>query len=137
VTSRGNYPVWRKDGREIEHKEEDDDGLEAETTCDHIVGIMWSQGWVMEKVGIRELKAQLSRHLKGVRAGRRLIVTERGRIIATIHPVDTRHAVNWAYDLVHTGRAHWAGGKPKGAARPGRSTDARNTVSAAVLEDRR
>jgi len=45
--------------------------------------------------------------------------------------------VNWAYDLVHMGRAHWAGGKPKGAARPGRSTDAKKTVSAAVLEDRR
>jgi len=90
----------------------------------------------MEKVGIRELKAQLSRHLKRVRAGRRLIVTERGRTIATIHPVDMRQAMNWAHDLVHAGRAHWAGGKPRGTARPG-STDARKTVSAAVLEDRR
>ena len=42
----------------------------------------------MDTVGIRELKAHLSRHLKRVRAGRRLLVTERGRIIASIHPVD-------------------------------------------------
>ena len=43
----------------------------------------------MDTVGIRELKAHLSRHLKRVRSGARLIVTERGRSIATISPVDT------------------------------------------------
>ncbi|NUR56970.1 MAG: type II toxin-antitoxin system prevent-host-death family antitoxin, partial [Acidobacteria bacterium] len=41
----------------------------------------------MNTVGIRELKAQLSRHLKRVRAGARLVITERGRAIASIQPV--------------------------------------------------
>ena len=41
----------------------------------------------METVGIRELKAHLSRHLKRVRSGTRLMVTGRGRSIATISPV--------------------------------------------------
>ena len=89
----------------------------------------------METVGIRELKAHLSRHLKRVRAGARLIVTERGRSIATISPVETPADVVWAHRLVAEGRAHWSGGKPVGSTRPVRVTGGR-TVSEAVLEDR-
>ncbi|HEY1303953.1 MAG TPA: type II toxin-antitoxin system prevent-host-death family antitoxin [Vicinamibacterales bacterium] len=88
----------------------------------------------MDRVGIRELKAQLSRHLKRVRAGRRLLVTERGRTIATIHPVEAHAASSWAHDLVQTGRARWAGGKPR--ARAG-SSRMKRTVATAVIEDRR
>lgn len=89
----------------------------------------------METVGIRDLKAHLSRHLKRVRSGTRLMVTERGRSIATINPVDTPADVAWADRLVTEGRAHWSGGKPAGSSRPGRPTAGR-TVSDAVLEDR-
>jgi prevent-host-death family protein len=89
----------------------------------------------MESVGIRELKAHLSRHLKRVRSGARLIVTERGRSIATINPIDTPAEVGWAHQLVAEGRAHWDGGKPVGCSRPVPVTRGR-TVSAAVLEDR-
>jgi prevent-host-death family protein len=90
----------------------------------------------MDTVGIRELKAHLSRHLKRVRSGARLMVTERGRSIATISPVETSADVAWVHRLVAEGRAHWSGGKPAGCARsvpvaPGRS------VSDAVLEDRK
>lgn len=90
----------------------------------------------MNTVGIRELKANLSRHLKRVRAGARLVVTERGRAIASIQPIDTRTDVDWAHALVAAGRAQWSGGKPEGATPPipikrGKS------VSDAVLEDRR
>ena len=89
----------------------------------------------METVGIRELKAHLSRHLKRVRSGARLMVTERGRPIATISPVETPADVGWAHRLVAEGRAHWSGGKPVGSSRP--VTVARDrTVSGAVLEDR-
>jgi prevent-host-death family protein len=42
----------------------------------------------MDTVGIRELKMHLSRHLKRVRAGACLIVTDRGRSIATITPIE-------------------------------------------------
>src|SRR5688572_7189051 len=90
----------------------------------------------MDSVGIRELKAHLSRHLKRVRSGARLIVTERGRSIATISPIETPADVDWAHQLVAQGRAHWSGGKPSGCDRPVPIAAGR-TVSAAVLEDRR
>jgi prevent-host-death family protein len=89
----------------------------------------------METVGIRELKAHLSRHLKRVRSGVRLAVTERGRTIATISPVESSTGVDWAHQLVAEGRARWNGGKPSGSLRPARLP--RKTAAAVVLEDRR
>jgi prevent-host-death family protein len=89
----------------------------------------------METVGIRELKAHLSRHLKRVRAGVRLAITERGRTIATISPVEPPSDVDWAHQLVAEGRAQWNGGKPTGAARPPKLS--RKTAASVVLEDRR
>jgi prevent-host-death family protein len=89
----------------------------------------------MDTIGIRELKTHLSRHLKRVRAGARLTVTEHGRHIATISPVQAPADVGWAHQLVAEGRAHWNGGKPTGARRPAKS--AGRTASSIVLEDRR
>jgi prevent-host-death family protein len=89
----------------------------------------------MESVGIRELKAHLSRHLRRVRAGARLAVTERGRTIATISPVEAPADVEWAHRLVGGGRAQWNGGKPKGATRPPKMPG--QPASLAVLEVRR
>ena len=89
----------------------------------------------METVGIRELKMHLSRHLKRVRAGARLVVTERGRSIATITPVEAPANVDWAHQLVAEGHAHWNGSKPTGARRPPKITG--KTTSSIVLEDRR
>lgn len=90
----------------------------------------------METVGIRELKAQLSRHLRRVRSGARLLVTDRGRSIATISPVELTADVSWANRMVADGRAQWGGGKPAGSSPPV-SVDPNRTVSTAVLEDRR
>ena len=89
----------------------------------------------METVGVRELKSELSRYLRRVRAGARLTVTERGKAIATRGPVNTPASLQWAQTLVVEGRAQWAGGKPAGVARCGSTTSGRS-VSAAVLEDR-
>jgi prevent-host-death family protein len=89
----------------------------------------------MEKVGIRELKAHLSRHLKRVRSGVRLAITERGRTIATISPAGEPTNLDWAHAMVAEGRAHWNGGKPTGAAKPAKLSG--NTASSIVLEDRR
>jgi prevent-host-death family protein len=89
----------------------------------------------MDTVGIRELKAHLSRHLKRVRSGASLTVTERGRSIATINPVDSPVDLSWAQRLVAEGRARWSGGKPGGNPRMAR-TAGRRTLSDAVLEDR-
>jgi prevent-host-death family protein len=107
----------------------------------------------MHTVGIRELKAHLSRHLKRVRAGTRLVVTERGRAIASIQPIPTASDTSdteWAHAWVAAGGAHWSGGKPTGVTPPSRLQQVRHrsvrrrgpikrdtTVSAAVLEDRR
>ena len=89
----------------------------------------------METVGIRDLKAHLSRHLKRVRAGTRLTVTERGRSIVTIIPVNEASGVDWAHRIVADGQAAWNGGKPGGASRPPKVTG--RTASDVVLEDRR
>lgn len=90
----------------------------------------------METVGIRELKTHLSRHLKRVRSGAQLLVTERGRSIATINPIEAPADVGWAHRLVAEGLAHWNGGKPAGARKPVKLRG-RRTASSAVLEDRR
>ena len=88
-----------------------------------------------DAIGIRELKARLSEYLARVQAGERLTVTDRGRPIATIVPVDARPAPGWIRAMVADGRARWGGGKPAGLARrvPGRGTPA----SRMVIEDRR
>ncbi len=90
----------------------------------------------METVGIRELKTHLSKHLRRVRAGTRLVITEHGRSIATIAPIEPREDLAWAYKMVAEGRAHWNGGKPKGSRRPVRIKNGR-LASDVVLEDRR
>ena len=93
----------------------------------------------MNSVGIRELKAHLSRHLKGVQAGARLVVTERGRQIATISPIPPPEAVidlSWAHALVNSGRAAWAGGKPGGVPRPV-TLQSGPSLSESILDNRR
>ena len=88
----------------------------------------------METVGIRELKTHLSRHLKRVRAGAHLLITERGRSIATLTPVEAPAEIAWAHQIVIEGRAHWRGGKPAGGTRRARVAGA--PAASAVLEDR-
>jgi len=90
----------------------------------------------LDTVGIRELKTHLSRHLKRVRSGIRLLVTEHGRSVATLNPVDAPPDIDWAHQLVAEGGAHWNGGKPTGAGKPVTVTG-RRTASSVVLEDRR
>ena len=91
-------------------------------------------------IGIRQLKAELSQHLRRVEAGETIQVTDRGRVIATINPVvplEGEHpAVQWALALVAAGKASGSGGKPTGSKRPARLRGTA-TVSDAVIEDRR
>lgn len=100
--------------------------------CGHFSPILIA----MEKVGIRELKTHLSRHLKRVRAGARLIVTERGRSIATINPIDAPADIEWAHQMVAAGLARWSGGKPSGASNPVK-LKGRRRASDVILEGRR
>ena len=89
----------------------------------------------MNAVGVRDLKNRLSHHLKRVRAGARLTVTERGRPIATLAPVETRDDLAWLHKMVAEGRAHWSGGKPTGSKNPPRNTG-KKLASDIVIEDR-
>ena len=72
----------------------------------------------MDTVGVRELKARLSHHLKRVKAGHSVTVTDRGRPIARIQPVDLPADTGWIARMVAEGKASWSGGKPKGSSRP-------------------
>jgi prevent-host-death family protein len=66
----------------------------------------------MTTVGIRELKNHLSRVLRRVSSGERITITDRGRPVALLTPVDERkeEAALWA--MVREGLARWGGGKP-------------------------
>jgi prevent-host-death family protein len=89
----------------------------------------------MTAVGVRELKAHLSECLKRVSAGERLTVTDRGRPIATIEPVESPPALDWVYAMVAEGKATWGGGKPVGLS-PRIKTRGK-PASQMVIEDRR
>lgn len=53
------------------------------------------------RVGVRELKNQLSAHLSEVKAGREVVVTERGKPIARLMPVDA--GTDRMVDLIEAG----------------------------------
>jgi prevent-host-death family protein len=86
-------------------------------------------------VGIRELKNRLSRYLKRVRAGERLVVTERGEPVAILSPPTVTRTDRRIEAMLREGMARWGGGKPRGARRPPRVKGP--TVAEAVIEDRR
>jgi len=68
----------------------------------------------MVSIGVRHLKANLSRYLRQAQAGTQIQITEHGRPIAAIVGLAPRPDLAWARDLVAEGRAHWNGGKPAG-----------------------
>ena len=92
-------------------------------------------------VGIRDLKARLSHHLDRVKAGRTLVVTDRGRAIAKLVPaaVSEEPLPPSVERLLSSGAASWSGEtlpdfKPI-AARPGPAPA--KTLAGMVSEDRR
>ena len=85
----------------------------------------------MDTVGIRELKANLSRYVARAREGERIIVTDRGEQVAEIAPLS--HEIQVLDRLAKEGRVHWSGRRPvfeRGPAHSGPS------VSDAVTEQR-
>jgi len=54
----------------------------------------------VKAVGIRELKAHLSRYLKSVKAGSEIVVSERGRAIARITPVPIQEEEKGIHSLL-------------------------------------
>lgn len=89
----------------------------------------------MESIGIRELKENLSRYMKRVRTGEKIIVTDRKKEIAVIMPLEKKDKEEKIYQLIQRKIAFWNGGKPRGAL--SRITSKGKSVSDAVIEDRR
>jgi len=89
----------------------------------------------MISIGIRELKARLSRVLTSVKQGERVTVTDRGRPIAIISPTAANADDERIDSMVRDGTIRWEGGKPRGARRPAHLKGPATAV--AVIEDRR
>lgn len=90
----------------------------------------------MEMVtGVRELKNKLSHYLREVKKGRSIVITERGKIVATIVPAQERATAEKLQKLARSGLGTWRGGKPKGASRA--VVIKGKPVADIVLEDRR
>ena len=87
----------------------------------------------MEKVGIRELKNNLSKYLREIKSGKSLVITDRQQSIALIEPIKSS-SLKDVYPLLENGIASWNGGKPRGTSI---KTTGRKTVSKRVSEDRR
>lgn len=86
------------------------------------------------EVGIRELKAHLSRYLRRVKAGATLVITERGKPIGRLLPIKPDAETRLA-ELAQVGLLEWSGRKlapRQPVARP----RGKRTVAELLLEDR-
>ena len=86
----------------------------------------------MTEAGIRELRDHLSRYLERVQAGEELTVTDRGRPVARLVPVDSQNTFD---RLVAEGLVVPA--TTRGRSRPGTRVTAAGPVSELVTEQRR
>jgi len=64
------------------------------------------------EVGVRELKAKLSEHLARVKAGATLTVTERGRPVARLVPVEEVEIPAHIKAMIERGEVRWSGQRP-------------------------
>ncbi len=85
-------------------------------------------------VGIRDLKAQLSQYMRQVKAGATITITEWGKPVGRIIPVEESLEEKME-TLISTGFATWNGGKLT-AVIPTIKARGDKTVSDLVIEDR-
>ncbi|MGH2759416.1 MAG: type II toxin-antitoxin system Phd/YefM family antitoxin [Vicinamibacterales bacterium] len=88
----------------------------------------------MSTVGIRELRASLSRYLRRVRRGEIVDVTDHGELVARIIPATVPENVA---QLLAEGRATWSGRRFTAPTAPVRLKRGAPTVAEAIAEDRR
>lgn len=86
----------------------------------------------MKTVGIKELKAHLSRYVQQAQLGERVIITDRGEEVAELVPLSSEREA--ALLLASQGKLKWSGGKPAGL---GGIAVRGKPLSETVLEDRR
>ena len=89
----------------------------------------------MKQVGVRELKNRLSQYLQRTATGERILVTDRGHPLVLLSPPEGAGYAEYLANLVRSGEARWAGGKPQGARRPPRLRG--RPLSQTVLDERR
>lgn len=89
----------------------------------------------METVGVKELKNNLSRYLRKVKSGERIIITDRKKEIALMAPLTKEPVEEDILRLVQSGVANWSGKKPAGLSK--RIISMGKSVSDAILQDRR
>ena len=89
----------------------------------------------MKTVGIRELKRNLSQYLRSVKAGKKVVITDRKKEIAVIVPFKKFDDQGKILQLVREGVADWSGEKPRGIS--ARIKSKGKSTSEAVIEDRR
>ncbi|MCL8207483.1 MAG: type II toxin-antitoxin system prevent-host-death family antitoxin [Actinomycetia bacterium] len=90
----------------------------------------------MTTVGIRLLKSRLSEYVNRTRRGEVVVVTDRGKPVARLEPLDPADTAAWRERAAQWGVA-WQGGKPRGIpldAAPVLRPD--QTLARAVEEDR-
>ena len=83
-------------------------------------------------VGIRELRADLSRYVKRVRAGEEIVVTDRGKAVARLVPIEGERKIDRLIreGLVTPAPRPWRGKLPK-------PIEGMGSLSDVVLRDRR
>lgn len=90
-----------------------------------------SRGVAMQVVGVRELKAHLSRYLADARAGERIVITARGERVAELVPVSPE--LKTLAQLAQQGCVSWSGRRAVFRPAPGHEGP---SLSDAVLEQR-
>ncbi len=61
------------------------------------------------EVGVRDLKTHLSAYLKRVKAGETVLVTDRGKPVARLEPVQAVSLPPQLEALWRAGKVHWSG----------------------------
>jgi len=69
----------------------------------------------MKKIGVRELRQHASKYLRDVEKGETFQVTDRGRPVALLRPINSRSRLE---ELAAQGRLRWGNGKDLLAIRP-------------------
>ena len=87
------------------------------------------------RVGVRELKAHLSKYLRQVKEGRSLIVTEHGKAVGRLAPA-LQSLDEKLLAMVRSGRADWNGRRLEPAKAAARAKKG-HSVAVLLLENRR
>ena len=86
-------------------------------------------------VGIRELKTRLSEYLRQVKAGRTIVITERGKTVGRIVPAEASLEEKLEA-MRRAGLIRWSGKKLK-PMKPVAKTKEGHSVADLIVEDRR